>query len=186
MASGVGTRAHRVWPPAAIPSGHGLAALVAGAGVALTVLATGEGPLPVAVAMDVWFGMVLVILGCIDLRRRVIPNRTLVPAIMVALAYALLSPDQTFASAMGGALLAATPFALLFLVLPPLAMGAGDVKMAGLVGAIAGVPGVFGPLLLATTFAALAALILRGTDKRRFRMIPYGPFLALGGLIALL
>src|SRR3546814_3493909 len=76
---------------------------------------------------DLWFGTVLAILGWIDLRRRIIPNRIVVPAIVVALAYALVSPDQPFASAMGGAVLASTPFALLFLVLPPPEIGRASV-----------------------------------------------------------
>ena len=77
--------------------------------------------------------------------------------------------------------------ALLFFAVPSRAIGAGDVKMAGLVGAIAGVPDVFGPLLLAAVAAGLAAGILQVTRHGASQqLMPYGPFLALGGTVSLL
>lgn len=66
-------------------------------------------------------------------------------------------------------------------------MGGGDVKLAILLGAIAGVPAVFGALFVAVLGGAGAAAMLlvlrRGAPGSA---IPYGPFLAAGGVLALL
>lgn len=186
MVSGGSVRGRQVWAPRSTPCrSWELAAIAAGAGAAIVMLAESKGG--VSLAMAAWYGRVLAILGWIDLRWRVTPNRLVLPAILIALADASLHGDQVFVAALVGGVFAAAPFALLFLMFPPPAIGAGDVKMAALVGAIAGMPGMFGPLLLGTLAAALLGGILRLTRAKGGRpMMPYGPFLALGGLAALL
>lgn len=86
-------------------------------------------------ALTSWHAAVLLLLTWIDLRQHVLPDGIVLPAIGVALASA--TPDA--GPGLGSALLG------------------GDAKMAGLVGTIAGVPGIFGPSLLATVCAAVAA-----------------------------
>ena len=63
-------------------------------------------------------------------------------------------------------------------------MGGGDVKLAALLGAIAGMPGVLAVLTVAVfggTCAAVALMIMR----RGGSPIPYGPFLAAGAVLAI-
>ncbi len=61
----------------------------------------------------------------------------------------------------------------------PVAMGFGDVKLAGMLGAWLG----FGPFLAALTIAVFAGAVLGLLFRRR--KLPFGPYLALGGWVAL-
>ena len=61
----------------------------------------------------------------------------------------------------------------------PVAMGFGDVKLAGMLGAWLG----FGPFVVALAVAVFAGAIL-GLLLRR-RKLPFGPYLAIGGWVAL-
>lgn len=66
----------------------------------------------------------------------------------------------------------------------PVAMGFGDVKLAGLLGAFLGVTGVvvsLGVAILAGAVFGVLALLVRRDNK-----IPFGPYLALGALATLL
>jgi leader peptidase (prepilin peptidase) / N-methyltransferase len=130
------------------------------------------------------FGVVLVVLAAIDLERRIIPNRIVLPATAVVLPaqIALHSSDALayVLAAVGAAL-----FFLLPLLVFPAGMGMGDVKLALLLGA-----GLGGAVLTALfvgvfagAFVALAILV-RGRGAHG-RTIAFGPYLALGGLVAL-
>ena len=66
----------------------------------------------------------------------------------------------------------------------PVAMGFGDVKLAGLLGAFLGVTGVvvsLGVAVLAGAAIGVVILLLRGDNR-----VPFGPYMALGALITLL
>jgi leader peptidase (prepilin peptidase)/N-methyltransferase len=128
---------------------------------------------------------VLVVLAAIDLERRVIPNRIVLPATGLILATQIaLSPDRALewiAAALGAAL-----FLLLPLLIYPSGMGMGDVKLALLLGAGLGwgvVPALFVGLMAA--FVAAVVVLVRGGLAARKTALPFGPFLALGGLVAL-
>ena len=78
-------------------------------------------------------------------------------------------------------------FFLAVLLVYPKGMGAGDVKLAGLVGLLAGFPGVLVALWLSVAgggLVAIALLVLRW--KNRKDSIPFGPFIAAGTIAALL
>ena len=131
------------------------------------------------------FGGVLVILTAIDIERRIVPNRIVLPATGVILVcQVLLYPDRwvEFVLATLGAGL------LLFLprLLYPAGMGMGDVKLAMLLGAGLGasVVAAFVVGLLAGFVAAVFLIVTRGSAARKMA-IPFVPFLALGGLVAL-
>jgi prepilin signal peptidase PulO-like enzyme (type II secretory pathway) len=65
-------------------------------------------------------------------------------------------------------------------------LGAGDVKLAAFLGAVVGFPRVISALLLgmlAGGVVVLLLLLLRAV--RRGQYLPYGPFLVLGGVVAL-
>lgn len=65
----------------------------------------------------------------------------------------------------------------------PVAMGFGDVKLAAVLGALLGVPNLLVGLLLAFVLGAVGGVI--GKAMGRGRVVPFGPYLVLGGLIAL-
>ena len=78
-------------------------------------------------------------------------------------------------------------FFLAILVAYPQGMGGGDVKLAGVVGLMAGFPGALVAVWIAAVtggLVAIALLLLR--KKGRKDAIPFGPFLSLGGISVLL
>ena len=83
---------------------------------------------------------------------------------------------------------AAAAFAALFLVALayPRGMGMGDVKLAGVMGLYLG-KAVAPALLIGFAVGALygLALIARHGAEARKQAVPFGPFLALGGIVAL-
>jgi len=62
-------------------------------------------------------------------------------------------------------------------------MGGGDVKLAALLGAIAGMPGVLAALTVTVFGGACAAVALM--VMRRGGAVPYGPFLAAGAIVGM-
>jgi leader peptidase (prepilin peptidase)/N-methyltransferase len=126
---------------------------------------------------------VLVAVTVTDLERRIVPNRIIVPALAVALVVQTArdpSLEWLLAS------LAAGGFFLLAALVNPGGLGMGDVKMAAFLGAWLGTPVVvalFAGALIAM-IPALAILALRGGAGRKVG-IPFAPFLAAGGIVAL-
>ncbi|GEM45748.1 prepilin peptidase [Deinococcus cellulosilyticus] len=68
--------------------------------------------------------------------------------------------------------------------LDPIAMGFGDVKLMAMIGAFVGVSNVFVSLALAIFLGAILGILIYAVSKNR--RIKFGPFLALGGFVALL
>jgi leader peptidase (prepilin peptidase)/N-methyltransferase len=160
--------------------------LVAPFVVVAVALALGAYPLGGEALLAAFVAAVLVMLAAIDLERRIIPNRIVLPATAVALlARVALVPGDALQYALA-ALLAA-----LFLFLPRIfsaeALGMGDVKLGLLIGAVLGW-GAASALALAFLFVfpVALAIVIRGGAAARRTTIPMGPFLALGALVALL
>ena len=64
------------------------------------------------------------------------------------------------------------------------ALGAGDTKLALLIGAMAGMPGVFNALFFGVALGGLGALFYLTVLRRgRKEFMPYGPYLAAGAII---
>ena len=126
---------------------------------------------------------VLVAVTVTDLERRIVPNRIIVPALAVALVVQTArdpSLEWILAS------LAAGGFFLLAALVNPGGLGMGDVKMAAFLGAWLGTPvavALFAGALIAM-IPALAILATRGGAGRKVG-IPFAPFLAAGGVVAL-
>ena len=126
---------------------------------------------------------VLVAVTVTDLERRLIPNRIVVPASAAALvAQTALHPSvEWVASAFGCGL-----FFFLAAVAYPGGMGMGDVKLAFLLGAALGRTGPVALMIgmLAALVPSVVILARHGRAGRKIA-IPFGPFLALGGVVAL-
>jgi leader peptidase (prepilin peptidase)/N-methyltransferase len=131
----------------------------------------------------VLFCCALVAITATDLEHRIIPNRIVVPAAVVILALqTAIDPSVEWAVAA----LAAFAFLFLTAIIYPAGMGMGDVKLAFLMGAALG--RTVGVGLLVGMFAAMvpaAILLARHGSKARKMGIPFGPFLALGSIVAL-
>jgi leader peptidase (prepilin peptidase) / N-methyltransferase len=130
-----------------------------------------------------FFCVVLVTVSAIDLKHRIIPNRIVVPATVVVLvAQTALRPSPQWALASVGAGLFLFVAALAY----PAGMGMGDVKLALLMGAALGrtVPVAMMVGMFAALVPSLYLLARHGSAARKMG-IPFGPFLALGSVVAL-
>ena len=122
----------------------------------------------------------------IDLDHQLILNKLTYPGAIFALATVPLWDDLSFPEALIGG---AVGFALLFLVvvLSRGGMGWGDVKMAALMGLVLGYPLIFVGLFVGIVIGGIVAITLLATGKKgRKQVIPFGPFLAIGAMTALL
>lgn len=129
---------------------------------------------------------VLAVLSWYDLTQRIIPNRIVLPAWGVTLAAQLLLHPEHRTEWLVASVAAAGAFLLPALSFPG-ALGMGDVKLVGLLGAALGYS-VLNGLMVGTVLAAafsIALLVRHGAAARR-TAFAYGPFLAAGGLIVLL
>jgi leader peptidase (prepilin peptidase)/N-methyltransferase len=137
-------------------------------------------------ALDLAFCALLVIVTLTDLQRRVIPNVVLLPGSLVAVAIVA----TTAAGGLGTraiAAVAAGGFLFLMAFACPRGMGMGDVKLAAVMGLYLG--RAVGPaLLIGFAGGSLLGLVMiaRHGSAARKQAVPFGPFLALGGVVALL
>ena len=130
-----------------------------------------------------FFCAVLVAISAIDIERRIIPNRIVLPAAAVVLvAQTALEPSPEWAIAGLGA----ATFLFLAALAYPGGMGMGDVKLALLLGFMLGrtVPIAIFVAMIAALVPSVVLLARHGRAARKMR-IPFGPFLALGGVVAL-
>lgn len=132
-----------------------------------------------------FFATVFLALTFTDLERRLLPNRVVYPSILLAVAFSWAWPHVAIGQAIGGGLFALVIVSLLYL-LSRGALGFGDVKMSILMGLVVGFPsvlvGIFTGVLAAGAFV-LPLLLLRVLSRRDY--IAYGPFIAIGAVIAL-
>jgi leader peptidase (prepilin peptidase) / N-methyltransferase len=152
--------------------------------LALTVVVVGPN-------QDVWLGLAFVLLlvpvTVIDIDFRIIPNNLMILGTVVALVILALTrpgdiPEHLIAAVAAGG------FLLIAAIAYPGGMGMGDVKLAFVMGLFlgrdVGVAMLAG--LLAGSLIGAAVIARKGTKEGRKTAIPFGPFLALGGLVGLL
>jgi leader peptidase (prepilin peptidase)/N-methyltransferase len=132
------------------------------------------------------FVAMLAVITLTDLDQRIIPNKVLIAGAVLCLAIAIPTdpggvPERLIAAAAAGAV-----FFLIVLAYPR-GMGLGDAKLAATMGFFLGrgvAPAILAGLL-AGSIVGLALIATRGADARKMT-IPFGPFLALGGIVGLL
>jgi len=139
---------------------------------------------------DAWLGiafvLVLVPVIFIDLDHRIIPNPITLIGAVAAIALVLLTRRDDLVEHLVAAA-AAGGFLLLAALAYPSGMGIGDVKLAGVMGLFLGRdvgPAMF-VALLAGSVVGVAIMRRKGIAEGRKTGVPFGPFLALGGLFGL-
>jgi leader peptidase (prepilin peptidase)/N-methyltransferase len=141
---------------------------------------------PTEVALGLVFTFTLLAVTLTDLERRVIPNKILLAAAAAGVAIAAVGdpsslPERAIAAAAAGGILFLVVFAY------PKGMGLGDVKLTAVMGLYLGrnvAPAVLVALLVGSVVGL--AMIARHGAAARKQAIPFGPFLALGGVVGLL
>jgi leader peptidase (prepilin peptidase)/N-methyltransferase len=169
---------------AAISPRYPLTELALGLLYAATVLVLWDDPGEVALGLA--FVTMLLAVTLTDLERRIIPNKILLVAAVLAVAIAAATdpgglPQRAIAAVAAGGLLFLAALAY------PRGMGLGDVKLAAVMGLFLGrnvAPAIL-VALLAGSVVGLAMIARHGAAARK-QAIPFGPFLALGGVVGLL
>jgi leader peptidase (prepilin peptidase) / N-methyltransferase len=154
-----------------------------GALCALVVLAKGPDE-------DALLGLALVLLlvpvALIDLDHQIIPNRLMLIGAVLAPPLVLLTAPDVLVEHLVAAC-AAGGFFLVAVLAYPRGMGMGDVKLAFVLGLFLGRdvgPALF-LALIAGTLVGAAVIARKGVADGRRTKVPFGPFLALGAIVAL-
>jgi leader peptidase (prepilin peptidase)/N-methyltransferase len=134
-------------------------------------------------AAAVLFCWVLVVVTRTDLEHRLIPDKVVLPGAVAVLALRTVDDPslEWILSALGAGL-------VLFLVVLayPRGLGLGDVKLSALLGAELGISVIVAMFVgFFVAFVPAAVLFVRHGKAARTAAIPLGPFLALGGVVAL-
>ena len=142
----------------------------------------------------------MIVVALIDLEHGIIPNKIILPSLVVLI---ILSPfwtelglprsflgNEDLAGTLINSILTGLGSFLVFLgiaMIYPNGMGGGDVKLGGVIGLLVGYPGALLALWLAVVIAGVIAigLVVMGKLSRKDTM-PFGPFLSLGAVAALL
>lgn len=156
-------------------------------GVLFAVTAVVHGHDSVAeVAIDFVFLAMLAAVTLTDLEQRIIPNKILLAGAIVCVLIAAPTdpgglPERAIAAVAAGGLLFGVALAY------PQGMGLGDVKLTATMGLFLGraVAPALLFALLAGSVVGLALIVRHGAEARKMA-IPFGPFLALGGVVAML
>ncbi|HEY6638780.1 MAG TPA: prepilin peptidase [Solirubrobacterales bacterium] len=167
-----------------IPARYPLVELAVGLAFAATAIVLRHDPAQLALGLV--FVAMLAAITLTDLERRVIPNVILLAGAVAAVALVAATDPSSF-SERGIAAAAAGGVLLLFALGYPRGMGMGDVKLAAVMGLYLG--SAVAPALLiavlAGTVVGIVVMLNQGSAARKVA-VPFGPFLALGGVIALL
>ncbi len=141
---------------------------------------------PAEIALDFVFTTMLAAITLTDFEQRIIPNKVLIAGAVLAVLIAAPTdpgslPERVIAAVAAGGVLFLAALAY------PGGMGLGDVKLAAVMGLFLGravAPAILFALLAGSLVGI--ALILRHGPAARKMAIPFGPFLALGGIFAML
>lgn len=143
------------------------------------------------------FASFLLILAMIDLEHKLLPDRLTIPGIWLGLLLSVAAPldrptiaflgtsgwVDAVAQAVAGMIVGG---GLLWIIaaLVPAGMGGGDVKLVAMMGAFVGITALGPSLFLGFVIGGVIGIILMvfGLAKRK-TLIPFGPFLAMGGMI---
>jgi leader peptidase (prepilin peptidase)/N-methyltransferase len=132
------------------------------------------------------FTATLIAVTFIDLEHKIVPNKIMLPAAVYGLVTAVafrthILPELLIAGA------GAFTFFLLAALIHPKGMGMGDVKLAGVMGLYLGklvIPALAIAFLVGSVVGI--GLVLRYGARSRKVGVPFAPFMAFGGLVAML
>jgi leader peptidase (prepilin peptidase)/N-methyltransferase len=133
----------------------------------------------------------LIALACIDFDTQFLPDSITLPLVWSGLAFNLFGTFTDIASAvigaMAGYLILWVVYWVFKIITGKEGMGYGDFKLLAAIGAWLGwklIPSVL--LISAGAGALIGIALIAGSRHKRDKPIPFGPYLAIGGLMALL
>jgi prepilin signal peptidase PulO-like enzyme (type II secretory pathway) len=144
--------------------------------------------------LGIWLVMLvmLIVLAVYDLRWMILPDKVMLPLIIVAFCYQIVvtvvtrSPELLVDSLVAAIAAGGVFYAIVFFS-KGRAMGGGDIKLAFAMGLILGLANTAVAMLIAFNVAALVGIGLVVLKRRtRKDQIPFGPFLAGATIVAFL
>ncbi len=152
-------------------------------------------------AVTAFWCCVFLVIIFIDWEHKLILNKITYPAAVVALiilaidsllpptglfTHRIFMPETSILSGVIGGVVGSVFFLVVALIKPE-GMGVGDIKLGGLIGLAAGFPLMIFALLIGVFIGGLVAVALLLLKVKGWKdIIPYGTFLAIGPIIALL
>ncbi|MDK2918463.1 MAG: leader peptidase (prepilin peptidase) / N-methyltransferase [Candidatus Petromonas sp.] len=129
---------------------------------------------------------ILIVVSFIDLEYQIIPDKIVAFALITGITLNIFTKDVgAFSSLLGLAVGGGT--LLIIAIISGGAMGGGDIKLMGAMGAFLGLRAAVLALLISFILGGIIGLLLIVFKiKSRKDYIPFGPFLALGTIIAML
>lgn len=155
-------------------------------GILFALLYCNYGLTP-ALPIFLFYSSILILLSMIDFYHQIILTIPVLSTAIIALIVNIFYPEFGLHSFLFGLLGGAVGFFFLFVIhlINRKGMGLGDVYMVGMIGLMTGFPNVIVAVFGGIVLGGLAAIILLILKKRnRKEGIPFGPFLAMGTIIA--
>jgi len=159
--------------------------------------------LSVQFAVIVFYGSLFLVIGIIDLEHQLVLNKVSYPAMALALVIAVFQPPPellalnlawpwpgVISALLGGAigfLFLLFAYGITYAIYRTEAIGFGDVKLAGLIGLVAGPRLVLLSLTLGAVLGGVVGIILLSLKlKKRKEPLPLGSFLAITTMLSLI
>jgi leader peptidase (prepilin peptidase)/N-methyltransferase len=181
----LGGKCHHCRAPISIQ--YPIVELVTGVLFVLVTWLTPMGPL---LAARLTLVVILIVLFGIDLHHQILPNAITLPGIVIGFLFSLAGPpgwiDGLLGLLLGGGVLYAIAWAY-YAVRHEEGLGMGDVKMLAMIGAFLGWKAVLVTLILSSFAGALVGVGIIAFSRGGMRLaLPFGTFLSLGALAAML
>ncbi|MBD3232604.1 MAG: prepilin peptidase [candidate division Zixibacteria bacterium] len=135
----------------------------------------------------------MLVITFIDIDKLIIPDKITFPGMLLGLSFSFLPGGLSIGESVIGLVVGGVILYLIALfgsmAFKKDAMGGGDIKLAAVIGAFLGWQGVLITLILSSLVGSLIGIFIialsSNDNQQKSHTIPYGPFLALGSIIAL-
>jgi leader peptidase (prepilin peptidase)/N-methyltransferase len=129
----------------------------------------------------------LLLITFIDIDHQIIPDVVTLPGIPIFFAASFALPQITWVESLLGVLVGGGSLFLVawlyHLLTKKEGMGGGDIKLLAMIGAVIGWKGVLFTIFLASAVGTLAGLLIMLKTRKTMKLaVPFGPFLAIGGI----
>ncbi len=138
---------------------------------------------PLKLLPAIFFGTILILISFIDIKHKIIPNKIIIPSILIGLVLQILFfPDKTMQWVIFS--VGAGLFFLIISLIYPEGMGMGDVKLATFLGILLGKKVVVAIAMGFIIGGLFSIFLLIFKIKKIKDEIPFAPFLAIGAILA--
>ncbi|MGD2185500.1 MAG: prepilin peptidase [Desulfobacterales bacterium] len=129
----------------------------------------------------------LLVITFIDIDHRIIPDVITLPGIPICFLASFALPHITYIESIMGILIGGGSLFMVawlyHLLTKKEGMGGGDIKLLGMMGAIIGWKGVLFTIFVASAVGTVSGMLIMLMTRKTMKLaVPFGPFLAIGGI----